>query len=107
MRESGAMSRQISPATQALHHTLADHQAHTLDELVDIAGPLIPEERAWRQAEGSRLAASGPPTRYQGDRAQAVAAGRRDIIRRRLSELTRHHRITRNPDGTYQKKGEA
>jgi len=95
-----------APYARRLDEILSDGGWHTVDELVAQVGPLIPEADALRISERERTQkqqARGHNTaRQRGDRATAVAAGRRRRIVSALSKRRRHgHATSRtNPDGT-------
>lgn len=93
----------MAPWTVAALDVLADGQPHTLDELLAVAGPLIPDERAWRAAETHRTNRPTPRgDRRKGDRATAVATGRRIILHHTLDACVRRGVATRPAPATYQ-----
>lgn len=93
----------MAPWTAAALDVLADGAPHTLDELLAVAGPYIPDERAWRAAETHRTNRPTPRgDRQRGDRATAVTTGRRIILRHTLDACVRRGVATRPAPATYQ-----
>lgn len=98
------MSGRSSAHGDKLRQVLSDGLWHTLDELVDVTGDLIPEGRAERRAETERQRRRGrdsypPPSRQQGDRDRAVASGRRRIVRRTLASMDERGFVERRTVG--------
>ena len=98
------MPTPLAPWTARCLEVLADGCWHTLDELVDAAGPLIPPGRAEREAEHQRIRmlnqrGTGPRPRDPGQRwADPIDSGRRAIVRHALIGLVRGRRIERMPN---------
>lgn len=72
----------MSTATDRVLELLADRKWHALSELVDAVAPMLPPGPAYRRAEQSRRRhqeVRGMPVtpRQRGDKARAIASGRR------------------------------
>lgn len=102
---------QRTPWTTRVLEVLADGEWHTLEELVEAAGPLIPPGRATRQAHYSRdwqrarRRADGRPEASAAAREArtdgAEMTGRRQLIVASVNSLVRYGRVERGATGRY------
>lgn len=95
------MATPLTPWTKAILACLDDGDWHTVSELLSVALPTIPQQRALRQTERERARqrTGEPNPAYQGD---PVLRGARDIVRNTLRGMTRYGRLERDA-GRYRK----
>lgn len=87
------MPTPLRPWTKAMLARLADNEWHTLDELLSVALPTIPQQRAIRHAESERARKRGSEHGSPAHQSDTVMRGARDIARVTLRGLTHTGRL--------------